>query len=731
MKHYKHLTLSVLTLCISQQLYADTQTNTKKDVVDLGTTVVTGQKIDRSRQDTVDSVTVFNSYELEERAKADDFYDLLSQTANVVQERGFDFQIRGISTSGATNSTDGGSTIGVFVDDAVVGRRSRQAGAVSLWDVEQVEVLRGPQSTTSGRNSLAGAVHIKTKDPEFVSGGKAKLSYGSNNTYQAAVAQTGPITDKLAYRVAVDHRHTDNFITNTVFGKTDWDEETSSTVRAKLKYQADKDNSILFSASHNTFDDKGDNKIRLEQRSALETSENFLNTWETDTSNLSLKYDTRISKNWKLTGTTTHSLSRFDRDTDNDSGPSQASVLRQDTKERDTTQEFLFNYEGDKTKAVVGLYYAQGKTDDAYTVSKFLFPLGGLKSQLPPTVLAALQQQNIDLNKLNAELFLDVGTVESYENTALFFNADYKLTPNLTLITGLRADRETRKNSISAGGVRTASTGLAPIDNLVDQAIPRLGGTGSDKRTSTNVLPKLGFDYAWSDSLNTGFVVQRGYRPGGVSVNPVRGTAKEYEPEFTTNYELSLRKQSNDKKLKLNSNLFYTQWEDQQVKVQGNRGQFDITIENAAKSHLYGVELESTYQATDALALNASVGYSKTAFDDFTSRGKDYKGNEFARSRNWTGAVGAHYTHPQGYFLNTQLNYAADGYNNIANSIKIDDFLLWNAKLGYDAETWRPSIYFRNILNQEYVTERYSRFGNNLLVVGAPFTVGANVEFFW
>lgn len=729
MQHFHKSALSIAILvALSNPAIAETK---NQNIVDLGKTVVTGQKIDRSRQDTVDSVKVFNSYELEERAKADDFYDLLNQTANVVQDRSDAFQIRGISSNGATNEDDGGSTIGLFLDDVIVGRRAGQDGALSLWDVEQVEILRGPQSTTSGRNSIAGAFVIKTKDPEFASSGRAKLGYGSHNTYQAAIAQTGAITDTLAYRVAVDHRHTDNFTTNTKFNKKDWDEESSTTLRAKLKYQADKNNSVLFSASHTAFDDKGDDAIDVNARPERQVTDNHLSTWETQSNNFSLKYDTRLSDKWKVTGTTTQGFTLFDRNSDAD-GPKGNSTLTQNTHETNTSQEVLFNYDGDKSKAAFGLYVSQGKLDDQYQISNFSFPLAGFKSQLPPKVLAGLNANKIDITKLNAKLFVDVASEESFRNAALFFNNDYKLSPQLTLISGLRVDHETRKNNISARGKRSETTKIPIIDGLVDKIIPKLGGIGNGKRSSTHVLPKLGLDYAWSNTLNTGIVVQRGYRPGGVSVNPVRGKATEYDAEFTTNYELSLRKQSADKKLKLNTNAYYTEWEDQQVRTEGNLGQFDITLENAAKSHLYGMELEGTYKVSNSVELNANLGYSKTSFDDFVFRGKDYKGNEFTRSRNWTGGVGANYRHPQGYFVNTQLNYADGGYNNIANTTKIDDFLLWNMKVGYETDAWRTDLYFKNLLNEEYVSERYARQGGiQQVVLGSPFTFGANLEFFW
>ena len=133
-------------------------------------------------------------------------------------------------------------------------------------------------------------------------------------------------------------------------------------------------------------------------------------------------------------------------------------------------------------------------------------------------------------------------TEESYKNAALFADIDYHLTDQLVLLAGLRADYEERESDVRTTIERATSYGPG-FDPLIDGFLAGLIGPGQQdgKTDAFNLLPKLGFNYLWSDTLSTGFLVQRGYRSGGVSTNPIRGQVQEYDEEFTTHYESSLR----------------------------------------------------------------------------------------------------------------------------------------------------------------------------------------------
>lgn len=693
--------------------YAESNSSSDNSEVLLDEVVVTGQKISRSRQDTVESVTVYDFSDLEQKAKSDDFYELLDQTANVSREGSFAFQVRGISVNGPSNADDGARSIAFIVDDAALGIRALQQGALSLWDMDRAEILRGAQSTTIGRNALAGAFVLKSADPEFESNGRAKISYGNFNTYQAAVAQTGPLSEKLAYRFSLDHKASDNFSKNSIFNSKDWDREESTTARAKLKYITDEDAELLFTVSTSKFDDRGDDTIHDDYNKRV-SRENYDNRWITDTDIVSLNYTKDISEDWGFTSKTAFSNTEFDRASDLD-GPAETGSLIQLTKSDDMSQELLFNYDKGNEKTVIGIYVAKGTLDDKFTSNDLAFDLGGI---------------NPGFAGVNAFLKVDVASEERFKNIAMFYNSDIKLSEKLTFMHGLRFDYEERRNSINAQGVRSRNAG--PLNATLDALLPGLGGSSDDKAKFTSVLPKIGLDYKWSDNINTGFVIQRGYRPGGISVNPVQGNAKEFDPEFTTNYELSLRTSNDDKSLTFNTNLFYVDWRDQQVRIQQGASPYDVTVKNASSSNLKGAEFEMSYDINTSFNVSLNAGYTKTEFEKFKPRNTDFSGNEFRFARKWTGGISGTYNHESGFFANTQLSHSSNAWSNIANTIRAGSFKLWNAKFGYEQDNWRASTYINNILDDTYITEQYVQLNNtNSYVLGAPRTYGANLEIFW
>ncbi|MEM6913935.1 MAG: TonB-dependent receptor, partial [Pseudomonadota bacterium] len=172
------------------------------------TIIVTGTKQNLSLQDTQASVSVVTD-EIIDKQAIFELSDIFLRTANVTQTNGaFAFSIRGIN-SGGVGSAGTGRTSNVYVDGAPASLNGLSS-AFNLWDVSQVEILRGPQSTTQGRNALAGAVVIQSADPSYDFGARVRALVGNNDTYQFSGMATGPIIDnQLAYRVSIDYREQD------------------------------------------------------------------------------------------------------------------------------------------------------------------------------------------------------------------------------------------------------------------------------------------------------------------------------------------------------------------------------------------------------------------------------------------------------------------------------------------------------------------------------------------
>ncbi|MEN1729025.1 MAG: TonB-dependent receptor plug domain-containing protein [Pseudomonadota bacterium] len=180
----------------SEQGNQDGEAELGNEPIELQSVVVQGQKIDRDLQDTVSSVKVFDLAEIDEQGYTD-LYDVLDQTANVFTA--FDdsvISIRGIRNIGAGlgDATSDVSTI--YVDGVFIPRSLFQNGSLNLWDVSAVEIFRGPQSTVQGRNALAGAIVVRTSDPDPEFSGRAQVSYADFSTWRASAAASVPLGDQ-------------------------------------------------------------------------------------------------------------------------------------------------------------------------------------------------------------------------------------------------------------------------------------------------------------------------------------------------------------------------------------------------------------------------------------------------------------------------------------------------------------------------------------------------------
>ncbi|AXX91408.1 hypothetical protein CPU12_03010 [Malaciobacter molluscorum LMG 25693] len=697
-KHsYKTLLLTTLiSVSTANSIYA-------KDNQNLGDVIIQGSKLERSLQETTSSIQVFNDIDFLNSSSLNDMYDIFEQTSNINRSGKYGFNIRGISTVGIAGTYMGPRTIDVSIDGVSQGSNASKQGAISTWDMQQVEVIKGPQSTTQGRNALAGAVVLKTKDPEFIPNGAVQVDYGTHNNRQFSVMQTGPITDNLAFRLSVDHKYSGGFVTNKNIRGDKFNESEITNVRGKLLYKFDNDATVLLNLSKLKYDDSGNTNVTKDRKS-LWNSDGHYNT---DAVSHSIEIDYPINENWSMKSITSFTDETLDRLSDFDKLDGNA-LANMDRRNKSINQEIRFNYKTENSKSVIGLYHSQGKGTDDRKVTD----LNGATTFGVPGLLLSYQQ---DLE-------------EKFKNSAIYFNTDYYLTDNLTLILGARLDRDTRENSSNIDAQRT--TNLGGLNPIIDSRLAALARGDIDaKKNSNNFLPKLGFNYKWNDNIHTGFVYSKGYRPGGMSVNPISALAKEYEAEFTNNYELSFKSLWLDKRLSLNANIFYTTWKDQQVSEQGaSSSPFDINVVNAGKSTLKGIELDSKYQLNSEIDLYANIGYLKATYDEYEDRANDYKGNELIKNPKVTGNIGANYRNSSGYFIGGNINYVGSQYGDSANERKIDSYYIANVKTGYEKDDWALYVYANNLFDKNYEINNY---GSGEYEMGDQRVVGINFRYYW
>ena len=224
----KTLSLSVLaTSLLAMSNLTDAQGNEVEEII------VSGEKIDRSLQDTASSVAVFTATQIEQSAIYD-LQEVFDRIANVNSATGGEgFSIRGINDNNV-GSTGTSSLSSLHIDGAFISRNGILGGQKDLWDVSQIEVFRGPQSTNQGRNSLAGAIFIRSNDPTYGPDGQYRAAFGSDGTRALSVAYGNAIIeDKLAFRFSIDNQETDGVINNLTLDNDEIGSSNNTTVRGK------------------------------------------------------------------------------------------------------------------------------------------------------------------------------------------------------------------------------------------------------------------------------------------------------------------------------------------------------------------------------------------------------------------------------------------------------------------------------------------------------------------
>ncbi|UZE08430.1 TonB-dependent receptor [Pseudomonas corrugata] len=650
--------------------------------VEIAPITVTGEKINRTLEQTQSSVVVVTEEKLREHNDKN-LVDLFARTPGVYgQADNETWGIRGVPVSGFDDQGPAAlnGAVSVYVDGAVQPNRALTLSPVPLWDAEQVEVFLGPQSTTQGRNSLAGAVVIETKKPTFQPSFSAQTSMGNYGEHGAAVAGGGAIVDeKIAGRIAVDYTDGDGYIRNTALDKDANPHRTSNT-RGKLLILPNDDTDVLLTYVHSEHR-QGD---RSTMRGAdgkpsyydISSNTEAFDNLKQDT--LSAKVNYRLNDAWSLTSMTANTSSDYSNRLDFDQTAVDNEVVLRKQDGNLFSQELRLNYDSDTVKSFVGAYYGH------------------------------------NTNKFHDRLLFDnvlVRTVKgdtTIDNKAVFGEVNWTFAPRWTLITGLRYDHETNDTDIDQDG------SFAPA---------------TVKKSFDAVLPKLGIDYELATDQYLGFMVQKGYRGGGVNLRSGSGH-QAYDPEYTTNYELSYRGSFFDKTLRTRANLYYTDWKDQQVSVRRNGSNF-VDVFNAGRSDIKGLEVFVEKDVNEQLTLTAGGAVTDGKYKDFvTGSGQDMSGESFLSSPKYKMSVGAIYHYDDSLMFGTDVTYQStapseyefDSNNKVTGERRSDNYVLVNFNTEYKVtKNVAVSAYVKNAFDKEYITNNTS---DDVIDVGAPRTFG-------
>jgi iron complex outermembrane recepter protein len=723
---------------------------------DEGEIVITGEKANRTLQQTPASVAVATA-ETIANENLTSVYDVLDRTPNVssIGSR-TSFSIRGIDAFNVSGGGDG-ALASVYIDGAVLPQAALTVGPLDLYDIAQVEVFRGPQSTVQGRNALAGAVVIRTADPTYNWTGRASLLMtDKDGERRLGAAIGGPIVDnQIAFRIAGEVARADGLVWNPTLN-ANGDERKSETIRGKLLFTPDllPDLRIVATYMHDrhqrgTYWTELDAPYDPKDRIATEDTQDTT-TVKSDIATLEASYG--LAKGLTLNSVTnySHIRSRDDYDQDRSADPGQVGLILDPTKT--FQQELRLNIDKSWVKGLIGGYFLRDDNRDYYFEARQLL---GLRRLGVDQVLLGL---GLPQSTVDTVLDLYGGAVpiantlqqpRLTHNYAGFFDLTFPITPRLRVNAGLRYDYESQNRGATQTVIitkplpdpATLPPSLAPIvAQLNDLLVATAEGANSGEPLRTVTyhawLPKLGVTYDLAPDVSLSLTAQRGYRAGGAGLNQQRGQYYTYNPEYTWNYEFALRSEFLDRRLTVNANVYYIDWRDQQVSVELTPGAvFDSQTINAGKSRLYGAELELQGRPTRTLSLSAGAGYSNTRFDKFDiSIGSALgaaEGNEFSNAPHWTLSGSATWQHPSGLLVNLNGHYRSAFYQDtVAQTVRdIRGLTLVNAKVGWQGEHFGAFATVSNLFNVQKPTQSFLDLdGHNRGVLSDPRIFGVSLE---
>ncbi|MAD03917.1 TonB-dependent receptor [Pseudoalteromonas shioyasakiensis] len=647
---------------------------------ELETIVVTGDFQKESIQTLSASASLFSDHEINQRG-AKFLDEMLASAANVNftsgASRGRFVQIRGVGLRSQFVDPINPS-VGLVIDGI---NYSGLGGSSLLFDIDQVEIYRGPQGTRFGADALAGMIQMESAAPTFDPSVKVQLGAGNYNSYEAGIAAGTGITDDTAVRASVYQRESDGYVENRYLGE-DTQQQDELVSRFKLHSQLTShlrtELNVHYIDINNGYDaftlDNSRNSV------ADEPGEDNQESIAVGLANIYTGFDW-FDVSLNVSGIDSELLYSFDEDwVCNDEaqpelcaaglhewGYSSTDTYLRDRK--DQAAELQFN--GKAGDWVAGIYY---------------------------------QGREVDLERQYTWLAQPFASNYETSNIAAYGQLATPIGPKTTLITGLRVEQYQ--------GDYTDNNGF--IEETDDVMV---GG-------------KLALEYQVIDRTMIYTSITRGYKAGGINSEALAKAKDEglnldadffanhtsFAPEYLWSGEFGVKGSSLDDKFVLRLAAFYMYREDMQLKSWQVEGQkFTGYIDNASSGENYGLEIEGSFQATDNLLLTGSAGYLHTEINDFVAQsGLDQDGRDQAQAPKYQYAFTARYNFTPALYASIGLEGKDDYYFSDSHNSKAPSTNLVNASFGYEGDNWSINAWARNLFDEDVPTRGFE-FGNDPL----------------
>lgn len=760
--------VSALALTLGGAANAQTGETNLRERAPSDRIVVTARKREEDLQDTPIAITALSAAELEARG-ALNITDIAGYAPNVDISSspsggggGANSQItiRGVGQTDFLLTTDPG--VGVYVDGVYFARST--GGVLDLVGLARAEILRGPQGTLFGRNTIGGAINLVSERPDGDGSGFAEVAIGEFDRVDLRAGFDATVVeDVLTFGVSGLSRNADGYATRLTTGE-DLGDENIVSVRATALWTPDPDFEMFFSADYSRARENstavssigpfnpaagliglynGVVPAALGEPAFTDPSTDSLfttnatgpNVNDSDVWGVSATADWDVGANVTLRSITAYRAQTVTFGRDGDNSPLTIRETLNFGKQHQFSQEFqvLGSALEGRLEYVGGLFYFDELAKDANNV-RIAVPLFQALEALPAPLgppgapcAAPFFAPGCPGNPANIGLDISQDTFLSIENTsyAAFGHATYDVTDQLSLTLGGRWTRD--EKDLEADLVRLFSRAVI-FDGAVSDSFENFSG-------------KVGLEYAVNDDVLAYASFSQGFKAGGFNGRPLAvNELTSYDPETLDSWEAGLKTEWLNGALIANGAVFFNQYEDIQLTaaVQDATGNLVVTVDNAAEAEILGAEFELQYFPTDRFDLFASVGWLDAEYTDVGQATTITANSELVKAPEWTGNILARYRHPIAGFgdvvLQADATYTGDVFNDVQNSpiVAQDAYTLVNlrAALQPSGGAWEVAAFLRNAFDETYIVNGTDggAFGISEAVVGRPQEWGVSVR---
>lgn len=636
--------------------------------------IVSASFRDTTVQEIPASITVINAETITRRG-AQHLDDLLSGAANVNFAGGASrskfVQIRGIGDIEQFKDPKHYPSVGLMIDDLDM---SNLGTAATLFDIDQVEILRGPQGTRFGSAALGGMIKLKSALPEDKSGGRVVAGFSNYSGWELGAALGGPLADSLSGRIAIHQFKSNGYKENSFLNKDDTSNFDEQLVRARLHWNAtDKaefDFSILQIDTDNGYDAFSLDNTRLKTQSDQPGRDNqdslafsFTNRYQ---------FTEQLTLKTTITGKDVELGYGFDEDWSN----TQLCI------------EFSCPFGGFNSTDFYLRERDESSVDIRLLSDQTLEILGDWRW------LVGIYHQQRD-EDLVREYFGQFRSSYEIDRSAVYGQMEFQLQDNLTMSSGLRVE------SFEDGYRDSNSTRLDSDDSL-------WGG-------------ELSLNYWKNENTHWYVTVSRGHKAGGVNteanssfplISPVYqnhvSQRLSFDEETLVNWEIGVKTVSLDGRLSINAALFYMDRSDAQLEA----WLYDapaftwVGYLDNTDADTRGIEFESQFKVNDKMTLFANLGLLKSELDDMTvfdldrASFKNISNRSVARAPEYQYAVGSDIKLSRSLSLHFALEGRDDHYFAYYHNQKASSSNLLNASLSYQHQNWQLTLWGRNLTDQ-------------------------------